>query len=567
MGWIPHDEGLLGQSAERVLNGEVPHVDFDDPYTGLLSWAHSLAFEYLGISVRSLREFHAFVFVAYQVVLLLLGKHLLKRWSLALAFLWTGSVWAAPCYPASMPTWYVLYTSLTAFFILVRFPRKYWGALSAGFLIGLGILFKITALYSVIAALWFILLLHTIPRKDRVGLNVVDGLVFIGLSLLPIYVIKLNLNIENLSYFSIPSLLVGVICFYNRRIIINKSLIFNLFLLSFGVLIPVSVFAFYYISIGHLNELWNGVWVLPKLRLSYASILPPSLFYQIIAVIVSLFSFKLIGKVLKKCKDCKTLFLVLLIFSLLALLLPHFVIIYTWVWPAIKCMLLTIVILYIFNIKKLRFKRDVLSWLACGGICLLTQFPYAFKIYFTYIAILIFIPFILLLNSSGFRYRYMVTVLFMCFLTLWAIKWVNQGKLYRFVEWSYFDIQSLDSSKYIPRASINLELSNQIVYYNLITFIQSKTVENDYILAFPDAPEVYFLSGRKNPRRTFYDFFENNTTEYVDLLNSEYIKDIDLVVINVAAEFSRNITQQEVDRFVSVYPNAVLINKYLVLWR
>ena len=33
-GWIPHDEGLLGQSAERVLSGELPHRDFDDPYTG-----------------------------------------------------------------------------------------------------------------------------------------------------------------------------------------------------------------------------------------------------------------------------------------------------------------------------------------------------------------------------------------------------------------------------------------------------------------------------------------------------------------------------------------------------
>src|SRR5262249_54128475 len=36
-GWIPTDEGYLGQSAERVLGGELPHRDFDDLFTGGLS--------------------------------------------------------------------------------------------------------------------------------------------------------------------------------------------------------------------------------------------------------------------------------------------------------------------------------------------------------------------------------------------------------------------------------------------------------------------------------------------------------------------------------------------------
>src|SRR2546427_5614709 len=35
--WAPEDEGTLGQSAERVLQGELPQRDFDDVYTGGLS--------------------------------------------------------------------------------------------------------------------------------------------------------------------------------------------------------------------------------------------------------------------------------------------------------------------------------------------------------------------------------------------------------------------------------------------------------------------------------------------------------------------------------------------------
>ena len=54
-GWIAHDEGLLGHSAERVLKGEVPHVDFQEAYTGGLSHLHALAFKTLGVRLTSLR--------------------------------------------------------------------------------------------------------------------------------------------------------------------------------------------------------------------------------------------------------------------------------------------------------------------------------------------------------------------------------------------------------------------------------------------------------------------------------------------------------------------------------
>ena len=54
-GWVPHDEGLLGQSAERVLMGERPHVDFDDPYTGGQAYLHALAFMVGGARLSSMR--------------------------------------------------------------------------------------------------------------------------------------------------------------------------------------------------------------------------------------------------------------------------------------------------------------------------------------------------------------------------------------------------------------------------------------------------------------------------------------------------------------------------------
>jgi hypothetical protein len=54
-GWYPHDEGALGQMAERVLHGEVPHPDFDEHYTGLLTYLHAAAFAAGGVRLTVLR--------------------------------------------------------------------------------------------------------------------------------------------------------------------------------------------------------------------------------------------------------------------------------------------------------------------------------------------------------------------------------------------------------------------------------------------------------------------------------------------------------------------------------
>src|ERR1700683_4428995 len=41
-GWFPWDEGVIAQSAESVLNGELPHRDFPEIYTGGLSYLNAL---------------------------------------------------------------------------------------------------------------------------------------------------------------------------------------------------------------------------------------------------------------------------------------------------------------------------------------------------------------------------------------------------------------------------------------------------------------------------------------------------------------------------------------------
>src|SRR4029450_13166238 len=54
-GWIPHDEGMIGQTAEWVLQGGVPHIDYEEPYTGGLSFAYAFLFRVSGIELLHVR--------------------------------------------------------------------------------------------------------------------------------------------------------------------------------------------------------------------------------------------------------------------------------------------------------------------------------------------------------------------------------------------------------------------------------------------------------------------------------------------------------------------------------
>ena len=78
-GWIPHDDGMLAQIAERVMAGEMPHRDFDDPSTGLLGYLHGLGLLIFGISPRSLRLVLFPFTLAWLPAIYVLARHSLRR--------------------------------------------------------------------------------------------------------------------------------------------------------------------------------------------------------------------------------------------------------------------------------------------------------------------------------------------------------------------------------------------------------------------------------------------------------------------------------------------------------
>jgi hypothetical protein len=118
-GWIPHDEGTLGQAASRVLAGEVPHVDFHDPYSGLQAFAHAGVFQLIGESVRSLRIAN----IAIAAIAGISSFALVRRAEPVVVAASTG---VATClvgfavYPASMPSWWNAALGLASAYLVLR---------------------------------------------------------------------------------------------------------------------------------------------------------------------------------------------------------------------------------------------------------------------------------------------------------------------------------------------------------------------------------------------------------------------------------------------------------------
>ncbi|MDP1890950.1 MAG: hypothetical protein Q8K55_08655 [Gemmatimonadaceae bacterium] len=147
-GWVPFDEGTIGQAAERVLRGQLPHLDFTEPYTGGLAYLHALAMRVFGITLMAPRFALFIAFVLWLPAVWWLAKRSCgHRWAVGITLV--AAWWSVPIYPAAMPTWYLLFLGTWIVVGLERWQttrQAYWLAV-VGVLCGLAVTIKQTGLF------------------------------------------------------------------------------------------------------------------------------------------------------------------------------------------------------------------------------------------------------------------------------------------------------------------------------------------------------------------------------------------------------------------------------------
>jgi Dolichyl-phosphate-mannose-protein mannosyltransferase len=582
-GWVPHDEGILGQSAERVLHGELPHRDFNEPYTGGLAFLDAAAFHLFGIRLMVLRWVLFAFFLLWVPVVFAIAREFCGTWPAAGVTL-LSVAWSVPNYPAAMPSWFCLFLATFGVLLLFRYLRTRHTAwlLLAGFCGGFSFLIKTPGIYFVAGVLLFLVYreqsLSTPPSvsPQAAGANSIAYRVFLTFSLVAFLIILILVamphgGVSEFLHFVLPSLAIVVLLFlrefYFAAPLASAGRFRQLFALIApflaGVALPVLAFFAYYARLGALHPLLKGLFVLQLRRLADARLSPPHWFFVLCAILlVALFlptslasrAFLPKSPTLKIRPAARPSELLVILKTLAAALLLFaclkFPVILIDTLDAIRgfmplLLIVTVAILFFRQLGGHSSESDprLTLLLFVTALSSLVQVPYAGPMYFCYFATLAFLMLAALLSLVPAAQRQAHSDRFhlslaAAFFSLFAVL------AFRPVAIAAFDFnepRSLPGSPLpLDRARGLRVFPDQADRYNqLVPFVVAAAAGRP-IFAGPDCPEIYFLSGLPNRTPYLFDFFVPPAQYQSDLQQLLDRADfIQVVVINNRPSFSR----------------------------
>ena len=160
----------------------------------------------------------------------------------------------------------------------------------------------------------------------------------------------------------------------------------------------------------------------------------------------------------------------------------------------------------------------------------------------------------------------MVFASVVAFLLLFTVRWVNTGVLFQAGGFP-FDIKEATERLALPRAG-GLKVSpHDKEQYELLIPAMQELSRSDYTFATPDLPEVYFLSGLRNPTPTLFDFFdetEGRTARVLDRLDAH---GVNVAGLNLRLRFSGPPPDDLVSAIEARYPSAARVGDFILRWR
>jgi hypothetical protein len=604
-GWIPSDEGMLGQSAERVLNGQVPHRDFPETYTGGLTYWNALAFRVFGLRLTSLRLILFLSFLAFVPAVFAIATRFGSPLASGLVTL-LAVAWSLPNYFAAIPSWYNLFLAAWGVLALLRHVetgQRRWLFL-AGALAGISCLFKVIGAHLIAAALLFLVyrerdlseasgqapggfggpqgpprrLLGHAPGQRHISgflLFVTTGLaLFLTVLFL---IVRSHLDEMEFVHFLAPAAMVcGFLIWreasgdggsFARRFSVLMRLVLAL---AAGVLLPILLFLIPFALKGALGDVWRGLVagtgghvLFVRMYLPTLSAFLPALPYTIILGAGSLRRFRFAGPVL-------ALLGVALAGALwLSGTSPD---VYRTVWYSVRSLGVSAVFaacLRLAHAHRLGFwspetRQKVFLLAAVVAVTGLVQFPFAAPIYFFYFAPLVALLIFALVGSEP-RPPRLVHAAMLAFYLLFALLRTNPGYVYglghRFER--YDSPAVLD----IPRAGgLRVTAKDAELYGSLIPLIQEKSGGKP-IYTGPNCPEIHFLSGldevvsdsagahrdpMQRPGELFRNLEENGTRA---------------VVLNQQGPWARKIRPEVFTQFEKLFPHSRAIGQFVARWK
>jgi hypothetical protein len=585
-GWMPFDDGALAQSAERLAQGELPHRDFVEIYTGGLTWLNAAAFRLLGTNLWTLRLVLFAVFLAWVPAVFYIASRFVRPLAAAGVTL-LAVVWSLPNYSAAMPSWYNLFLAtfgVAALFRYLEDVRARWLVI-AGIAGGLSFLVKVVGVYYVAGVLLFLVFhAHAISRSsaqadERRG----DGYAaFVSISLLLFVaglatMVRHQLHLPELVQFLVPGTLIAGLLVRSEWTLPaggsrTRFTTLARLLVPFlaGVALPAALFLVPYARAGALGAFVNGVFVLPTRRFGAASHgleLPLTTMLALIpAVLLLVWAYRRPNALGRRGALVLALALAL---GILATGQNESM--YRGVWNAARNLFPLLAVGGVFLLSRERdadrrsplLRERTLLLLSVTALCSLVQFPFSVPNYFCYVAPLVAL-------SALALYSYLrvtagtVPALLVAFFIAFAVLRNNgtplqsMGVAYR----PQFPMAPLA----LERGGIEIPQVHAAVYQELVPMLRQRA-RGGYTWASPDTPEIYFLSGLRNPTRSLFEFFEDSANAESRALATLDARGVTAIVLNSQPSFSAPITRPMFVQLATRYPHARNIGPFQLRWR
>jgi hypothetical protein len=584
-GWVPHDEGALGQSAERVLQGELPHRDFDEIYTGGLSYLNATAFRVFGTNLTSLRCVLYLFFLAWVPSVYYAASRFVSSPIASIVTL-LAVAWGLPNYAAAMPSWYNLFFATFGVASILRYletRRERW-LFVAGLCGGVSCLFKVSGLFFIAGVLLFFLFPDKSVAGDlpvsRTGRMLYRTLLLLAVlsynGLLGAFLRK-GFSLVSFLYFVVPEMAVAAFLLWREfaggrnegqrlRPLSRKLVPFGA-----GVVIPIMAFLYPFVTQGFVSQLRYRLFVLPAKRFAFAShsqtprVLIAGLVIDGVIIAAIFMSSSDVRGVIGR----RFVFLSVAILLIAVRMSPY---VYTRIWTATSTLLPTVVVLGLIVLTAKgrsediddRYPQRVFLLLSVTAACSLIQFPFSGPIYFCYVAPLLLLATTAVLSMVRQVPPSVVAGLAIFFL-LYAVLDVTPGFIYKMGNQYAPDVQT--ASFGLPRAgSLRVNSADAREYKDLATIVLEHA-RGRYLFCTPDCPEVYFLFGFRNPTHTLFDFFDEPAGRTTTILTALRSHNVNLVVLNQTPAFSGPVPSDLKSAIEKDFPSHAATQRFEVRWQ
>jgi hypothetical protein len=578
-GWVPADDGILGQSALRVMRGQLPHRDFTEIYTGGLDVIHALAFRIFGVSLMSLRLCAFLFFLAWIPAVYYIASRFTSAVAAGLIAL-VAVAWSYPNYPAAMPSWYNLFFATFGAAALLRYldVRKARWLFVAGVCGGVSILIKVIGAYYIAGALLFLAFLEQSdvqgdesaePNQSAVPYRVFSGSALLLFLATVVYVFHARLGMGEFYHFVLPSAVLVALILFGERNVRNaatgqrfRSLLWLVLPFVGGLLTPVILFLTPYARSGALVQFFSGVASSAIARSVGLGVIRPvgiekSLFALALAGLVAAamywreFQGKLVGTALG------------LAFAVMMVKAGTSSDIVSGVWYSVATLTPLAVLLSAAVVlaarkwggaTRLRQQRMMVP-VSLAAVCGLVQYPFAAPIYLCYALPLTLLAAVAIVATAKRQPGTYVLSAVAGFYLLFGVVMLVPDYVYELTH----KVGPMDEL-HLERAG-GLRIEYAANFADLIHFLQQHS-PNGLMYAGNDCPELYFLSGLKNATR------DDGGAPAEEVLQALQSDDLKLVVINEAPFFPSAKMGPEVRAEVArKFPNSSQFGIFHVFWK